>query len=102
VIGPYFFEDDEGIAVTVTSDRYTKMLWNCLAPQLGWHGLDLQTLWFQQDRATAHTARNSMSVLWQMFPAHVILRNGDVQWLARSPDLSTCDYFLWGYLMSKV
>jgi hypothetical protein len=26
VIGPYFFEDDEGIAVTVTSDRYTKML----------------------------------------------------------------------------
>jgi hypothetical protein len=28
--------------------------------------------------------------------------NGDVQWPARPPDLSACDYFLWGYLKSKV
>jgi hypothetical protein len=25
-----------------------------------------------------------------------------VQWPVRSPDLSPCDYFLWGYLKSKV
>jgi len=37
-----------------------------------------------------------------MFPQHVISRGGDVPWPARSPDLSACGYFLWGYLKSKV
>jgi hypothetical protein len=37
-----------------------------------------------------------------LFPQHVISRGGDVSWPACSPDLSTCDYFLWGYLKSKV
>ena len=26
----------------------------------------------------------------------------DVPWPPRSPDLSACDFFLWGYLISKV
>ena len=43
-----------------------------------------------------------MSVLREMFPQHVIYRAGDVPWPARSPDLSACDYFLWGYLKSRV
>ena len=25
-----------------------------------------------------------------------------VEWLPRSPDLTLCDYFLWGYLKDKV
>jgi hypothetical protein len=29
-------------------------------------------------------------------------RGSDVPWPARSPDLSACDYFLWGYLKSRV
>jgi hypothetical protein len=37
-----------------------------------------------------------------MFPQHVISRFGDVEWSPRSPDLSACDFFLWGYLMKKV
>jgi hypothetical protein len=32
----------------------------------------------------------------------VVSRNGDVPWPARSPDLTACDYWLWGYLKSKV
>ena len=59
-------------------------------------------VWFQHDGARAHTARASMSVLREMFPQHVISRGGDVPWAARSPDLSACDYFLWGYLKSRV
>ena len=43
-----------------------------------------------------------MSVLREMFPQHVIFCGGDVPWLARSPDLSARDYFLWGYLKSTV
>jgi hypothetical protein len=43
-----------------------------------------------------------MSVLQEMFPQHVIFRGGNVPWPARSPDLSACDFFLWGYLKSIV
>ena len=59
-------------------------------------------MWFLQDGATAHTARASMTVVRQMFPQHVVSRFGDVPWPPRSPDLSACDFFLWGYLKSKV
>jgi len=57
---------------------------------------------FSRHGATAHTARASMAVVRQMFPGHVISRFGDVHWPPRSPDLSICDFFLWGYLKSKV
>jgi len=102
VLGPYIFEDNEGAAVTVTSERYVAMLCNFCEPELRRHGIDLSSVWFQQDGATAHRARASMSVLREMFPQHVISGGGDVPWPARSPDLSACDYFLWVYLKSKV
>jgi hypothetical protein len=57
---------------------------------------------FQQDGATSHTARASVSVLQEMFPQHIISRGSDVPWSAHSPDLSACDYFLWGYLKTKI
>jgi len=34
--------------------------------------------------------------------SNVISRGSNVPWLARSPDLSTCAYFLWGFLKSRV
>ncbi|CAI6356266.1 unnamed protein product [Macrosiphum euphorbiae] len=101
IIGPYFFEE-EGTAVTVTSVRYVEMLNNFLRPELERRQVDMREIWFQQDGATAHTARASMEVVRQMFPGHVISRYGDVHWPPRSPDLSICDFFLWGYLKSKV
>jgi hypothetical protein len=98
VIGPYFFEDEAGRAVTVNSARYTVMLCTFLQRL----GVETQTLWFQQDGATAHTARTEMRVLKDMFPARVISRRGTTEWPTRSPDLNACDFFLWGYLKSKV
>ena len=62
----------------------------------------MEEMWFQQDGATAQTARASMTVVRQMFPQHVVSRFGDVPWPPRSPDLSACNFFLWGYLKSKV
>ena len=98
-----------------TSLKATKVqpYWDIRAPcgnatQLPWtrvtsSWIDLSSsVWFQHDGATAHTARASMSVLREMFPQHVISRGGDVPWPARSPDLSACGYFLWGYLKSRV
>jgi len=59
-------------------------------------------VWFQQDGATAHTANESMTIVRNMFPGHLISRFGDMTWPPRSPDLSTCDFFLWGYLKLRV
>jgi hypothetical protein len=64
--------------------------------------VDTCLVWFQQDGPTAHTAGNSMAVVRGMFPQHVISRFGDVEWPPHSPDLSACDFFLWGYLKEKV
>ena len=58
-------------------------------------------MWFQKDGATAHTANESMTTVRNMFPGHLISRFGDVPWPPRSPSLSTCDFFLWGYLKSR-
>jgi hypothetical protein len=49
------------------------------------------------DRATAHTARASMAVVRDMFPAHVISQCSDLPCPAQSPDLS-----VWDYLKAKV
>ncbi|KAJ4437439.1 hypothetical protein ANN_17583 [Periplaneta americana] len=101
IIGPYFFEDGEGRAVTVTSQRYINMLQTFLAPELRQRVI-ADVTWFQQDGATAHTSRASMGGLREMFGARVILHRVEVQWPPRSPDLNACDYFLWGYLKSRV
>ena len=37
-----------------------------------------------------------------MFRNHLISLRGDIGWPARSPDLNPCDFFIWGYLKSKV
>ena len=56
---------------------------------------------FSSNRATAHTANESMTIVRNMSPGHVIARFGDVPWALRSPDLTTCDFFL-GYSKSRV
>jgi len=60
------------------------------------------TLWFQQDGATPHTVVISIAALRRLFPQRVISLFGDVPWPPRSPDLTAPDFFLWGYLKSKV
>jgi len=102
IIGPYFFEDERGQTVTVTSERYVSMLQNFFIPYLEENEWDIPNVWFQQDGATAHTARISMNVIRETFAGRLISRNGDIPWPPRSPDLSPCDFYLWGYLKSKV
>ena len=99
IIGPWFCEENE-VAVTVNSHRYVNMLQDFVFPRLD--ELDLEDIWFQQDGATAHTARASMAVLREHFPERLISIRGDLEWPARSPDLNPCDFFLWGFLKSRV
>jgi len=37
-----------------------------------------------------------------MFPSRLVSLRGDIGWPARSPDLTPCDFFLWGYLKAEV
>lgn len=75
IIGPYFFENERGEAVTVNSERYSQMLQNFFIPQIAQYGV---TGFFQQDGATSHTARVSMNILKDLFPNLIISRNGNI------------------------
>ncbi|CAI6353063.1 unnamed protein product [Macrosiphum euphorbiae] len=75
------------------------MLQNFFIPQIAQYGV---TGFFQQDGVTSHTARVSMNILKDLFPNRIISRNGNIPWPPRSPDLTACDFFLWGYIKSRV
>jgi len=77
IIGPYFFENEAGNAVTVNTDRYAEMLQNFFTPQLARFPVNENTL-FQQDKATRHSARMSMNAVNALFPNRVVSRNGDI------------------------
>jgi hypothetical protein len=64
--------------------------------------VNTEHVWFQQKGATVHTARRLLGVLREMFPGRLISLRGDVGWPARSPELSPCDFFFWGYLKEMV
>lgn len=87
--------------MTVTSERYAYMLENLFTPQLAQYDVNEETF-FQQDGATSHTARVSTNIVNGLFPNHVISRNGDIAWPPRSPNLTSCDFFLWGYLKIRI
>lgn len=78
------------------------MIQNFFVPELRRKRIPIQRVWFQQDGATAHTARASMNVIRPLFPDRLISKFGDIHWPPRSPDLSMCDFFLWGHLKARV
>ena len=76
------------------------MIREFLLPQAGRHRM--KHFWFQQDGATAHTAKATMKLLRETFNNRIISKNADFAWPPYSPDLTAPDFFLWGYLKSKV
>lgn len=77
------------------------MLREFLLPTLDELGIR-ENIFFQQDGATAHTAGVSMGILRTAFRGRLISQRGNIPWPPRSPDLTGPDFFLWGYLKSKV
>lgn len=103
IIGPYFFDEN------LTGALYLDFLQNTLIPDLIQLFPDIQIptnvdrrIWFQQDGAPPHYAVAVRNFLNTTFPQRWIGRRGPVEWPARSPDLNPLDFFLWGYLKSKV
>ena len=62
---------------------------------------NLHDIWFQQDGATCHTARETMDLLRSHFGEQFISRLGPVDWPPRSYDITPLDFYLWGYVKSK-
>ena len=103
LVGPYFFDGNvNGIA-------YLRMLNEFVFPQLAvnfnnqyWEGL-FRGLWWAQDGAPAHRVIQVRDRLNEVFGNNrVVGLDHDVEWPPRSPDLTPCDFFLWGYLKDKV
>lgn len=98
IIGPVFFENAHGDAITVDGQRYRNMLETWVRPFVE----NRPDLWFQQDGATCHTAEATMQLLRELFGARIISRRSDINWPPRSPDLTAPDFFLWGFLKERV
>lgn len=100
VVGPFFFENEAGEAVTVSGVRYREMLTNFFFEQI--NDLDVGDIWFQQDGATCHTANETLNLLGTKFPGRILSHRAEVDWPPRSCDLTPLDFFLWGYVKGKV
>lgn len=100
VYGPFFFEWP-----SVTGDTYLDMLQNWLLPRLQANERDDYI--FQQDGAPPHWSLKVRDFLNTNLPDRWIGRAGQEdkvfhKWPPRSPDLTVCDFFLWGYVKDKV
>ena len=82
----------------LTAVKYQNLLRDRVLPELG----DLSRFWFMQDGAPAHKARSSQSLLREVFGERVIAIGWTPEWAARSPDLTPCDFYLWGEMKNKV
>lgn len=100
IIGPYIFKNEDGVRVTVNGDRYRTMINDFFFENM--ENIDPDEMWFQQDGATCHTANATIDLLKTKFDDKLISRNGPVNWPPRSCDLTPLDFFLWGYVKSKV
>ena len=72
IIGPFFFENEQGEAITVDGYRYRAMLNEFLFTKI--EKEDVGNIWFQQDGATCHTAEATLDVLRPVFEDRIISR----------------------------
>lgn len=96
LFGPYFFPQ------TVTGDSYRAILSEFFLVDLLHRVGNLNHIWFQQDGASPHTAGDTCTFLRQCFEERVISKNFTYEWPPRSPDLTPCDFFLWGTVKDMV
>lgn len=85
----------------MNGDRYLKMLEKYYVPALR-KIKEVRKTTFQQDGAPPHIKREVLIFLRKFFGKRLISRSCDMFWPAYSPDLNPCDFYLWGYLKSKV
>lgn len=100
VYGPFFFE-----RATVNGETYLDMLENWLMDKLS--EKESGDFIFQQDGAPPHWSLRVRQFLNTTLPDRWIGRSGQndhdlMSWPPRSPDLTPCDFFLWGFVKGLV
>jgi hypothetical protein len=96
LFGPYFFPH------TVTGESYRATLSEIFLPNLNEMCGGTEHIWFQQDGAPAHYANETKQLLQDHFHGRIVSRGFDVEWPPRSPDLTPCDFYLWGVVKDMV
>ena len=99
IIGPFFFDNEQGEAVRVNNDRYQAMLNEILFTKI--EEEDIGNSCFQQHGATCHTVEATLDVLRAVFEDRIISRRADIVWPPRSCDLTPLDYYLWCAVIDK-
>jgi hypothetical protein len=69
------------------------------------HGIcweNINDLICMQDGAPPHFANSVRAWLDKKSPRCWLGRHGPYEWPARSPDLTPCDFFLWGWAKNKM
>lgn len=94
----YFIYDDN-----LNSDKYLEILRETVTQFIEEFPIDeRQNFWYQLDGAPAHSSEVVYLELCRMFEDRWIGPNGPWRWPPRSPDLTPLDFYLWGYIKSKV
>ena len=99
LIGPFFFENEQGEAVVVNGVRYRAMLNEFFFTKIKEE--DIGNIWFQQDGATCHTAETTHEILRLVFEDRIINRKADIVWPPRSCELTPLDYNLRGAIKDR-
>ena len=97
VLGPHFAERNLDTREYIRIIRY-----NVIQRDFHTHNIDRDSMWWQQDGASCHTSNATMRYLRGQFPGRLMSKRGDWPWPPRSPDLTVCDFFLWGYLKHQI
>ncbi|GFV55608.1 DUF4817 domain-containing protein [Trichonephila clavipes] len=105
-VRPFFFETqcpvNGWITETVNAQRYLTLLRETVVPCLI-QRVQISNVTFMQDGATSHTAKLVKAFLIQTFGEdRIVSRRCRYPWPPRSPDLTPADFWLWGYLKSRV
>lgn len=91
IIGPIFFNE------TINAERYRTLILDEFLNQV--HDDEQIMGYFQQDGATPHTALVTINYLREFYDNRLISTG---LWPPRSPDLTPCDFYLFGHLKNKV
>ena len=74
--GKFFFKNEQREAITVNGDHYQTMLNEFLFTKI--EEEDIGNIWFQQEGATCHTAKDTLDVLQPDFEDRIISLRADV------------------------
>jgi hypothetical protein len=97
IIGPYFYNNN------LNGAGYLDLLNDMIIPRLQeTHAERINRAWWIQDGAPSHRSVAVRNKLNEVFANRIIALGHQVEWPPRSPDLTPCDFFLWGHLKNKV